>query len=202
VTERRSRDAIRGHVDSLNRALNCLTDERLITSQAPSDGKHAGVYSITTRGRDASAEGSELGRAGTVLIWLSAAQRVLVQVSSSRRDPFIEVLTYSYRLGTEVDSWPREIVAFQWTPDEEPPQRPYSHLHVGSLVTGGSRFRPDDFNKLHIPTGFLTLEAVMLFAIEELGVEPAQGRERETVLTQLREGDRAARQARTPGEDR
>ena len=59
-------------------------------------------------------------------------------------------------------------------------------MHIGSLVTVGSRVRTRDVNRLHIPTGPLSLEAVLMFAIEELGVEPARGRERAAVVNQLR----------------
>lgn len=74
-------------------------------------------------------------------------------------------------------------------------------MHVGSLVTTGSRFRRKDFNRLHIPTGPVSLAAVLLFAVEELGVEPSPGRSRDDVLATLREGVRAIRAADAPTDD-
>jgi len=100
------------------------------------------------------------------------------------------VIAYAYRLSLVSAHQQREIIGFHWTPSAPPPQRRHSHLHVGSLVTSGSPFHGGDFNKLHIPTGPLSMEAVLLFAVEELGVEPAPGRDRETVIDQLRAGDR------------
>lgn len=101
-----------------------------------------------------------------------------------------EIVGYSYWFWIDIDHAPSELLTFQWTPNAPPPERRYPHLHVGSLVTSGSRFRPGDFNKLHIPTGRLPLEAVLLFAIEELSVEPARGRDREVVVELLRAADR------------
>lgn len=82
---------------------------------------------------------------------------------------------------------------FTGRPTLRHPQRRLPHLHVGSLVASASLFRGADFHKLHVPTGVLTLEAVLLFAVEELGVEPAQGRDRAAEIDLLRERDRVAR---------
>lgn len=98
-----------------------------------------------------------------------------------------------YRFLVDRDGRPQEIMAFHWTPDAPPPQRRLPHLHVGSLVASASPFRGADFHKLHVPTGVLTLEAVLLFAVEELGVETAQRRDRAAVIDLLRERDRVAR---------
>ena len=67
------------------------------------------------------------------------------------------VIAYMYRLLLPADEDYSEVIAFHWTPEAEPPQRTHPHMHVGSLVTAGSRFRPKDFNRLHIPTGPVSL---------------------------------------------
>lgn len=59
-----------------------------------------------------------------------------------------------------------EIVAFHWHPDGRQ-QVPFPHLHV----TGqGGSVKIDQ--KQHVPTGRVSLEAVVRFAIDELQVRP------------------------------
>ncbi len=42
------------------------------------------------------------------------------------------------------------------------------HLHVGAEIRVGERWLP----KIHIPTGPIALQDLLILAIEELGVEP------------------------------
>jgi hypothetical protein len=59
-----------------------------------------------------------------------------------------------------------ELIAFHWHPGSHG-QVPYAHLHVeggpGNVAISRKR---------HVPTGRVSLEAVVRFAIEELGVQP------------------------------
>lgn len=88
-----------------------------------------------------------------------------------------------------------EILAYQWTPSAQPPERAYPHLHIGSLVTSGSDFLPKRFNRLHLPTGPVSLAAVIRFLIEELEVEPII--DRAQAIDRLVRSDAAFHQARS-----
>ena len=98
----------------------------------------------------------------------------------------VAIVGYFYRIATTSD---REVIAFHWNPMATPPQRTYPHLHIGSLVSSGSLFLPDRFNKLHIPAGPLSLQQVLRFAIEELDVRPPHGRTQQEALAILAQGD-------------
>lgn len=70
---------------------------------------------------------------------------------------------YIYQLH-EADG--REIIAFHWHPGQLR-QPDFAHLHVET-----HRRAPQVQRKHHIPTGQVSLEAVVRFAIQELGVQP------------------------------
>jgi hypothetical protein len=60
-----------------------------------------------------------------------------------------------------------EVVRFEWHP--LPGLVPFPHLHVH-----GHDGRGRLTGRMHIPTGVVTLGAVVRFAIEELGVRPSR----------------------------
>ncbi len=68
---------------------------------------------------------------------------------------------YSYQIRDEAE---REIIAYHWDP--EGLGVPHPHLHLRRLTA------PIDLSKCHIPTGRVSLEAVVRFLIAELGVTP------------------------------
>ena len=52
----------------------------------------------------------------------------------------------------------------------------FPHLHIGSaLLAGQTAIRPGDLHHAHIPTGRVSLEAVVRLAITEFGVKPRMG---------------------------
>lgn len=74
----------------------------------------------------------------------------------------VHTLGYAYEL---LDPADRRIVAYHWHP--QPYNRVKSpHLHVPSHTA------PVDLSRVHLPTPRVSLEAVLRFAIDELGVEP------------------------------
>lgn len=81
----------------------------------------------------------------------------------------VEVNRYAYLL---LDSDLREILAFHWHPGGlSPIRRP--HLHIGA----GAKARFAPLQKAHVPTGQVSLQDVLLFAINDLDVEPLIERE-------------------------
>lgn len=196
---RRPTEQVRRHVDLQNEALNCVAVGRLIAAPSVSrDGRLD--FEVRIGGRQGKAELDLLPLRGAQALLLEVRQTVSVGLG----DPTVaavRVTFYNYRFALDIGGPPVEILAFHWTPDAPPGQRTHPHLHIGSAVASGSVLRPRDFNKLHIPTGPLSFEAVLLFAIEELGVELTRGRDRDSVLSVLREGDRRSRQV-NPAFDR
>jgi hypothetical protein len=79
----------------------------------------------------------------------------------------------------------KEIISFHWTPDVTGLERSFPHMHIGNVVSGGGSVLPDRFHKLHIPTEVVPAEAIVRFAIEELGVVVRSGLDRATVLQAL-----------------
>lgn len=70
----------------------------------------------------------------------------------------------------------REVVAYHYDPREQSKVK-YPHLHVKDLTV------PIPLGKAHFPTGRVSIEAILRFAITELGVLPRLNRW-ETVLAE------------------
>lgn len=84
----------------------------------------------------------------------------------STRNPVgidVRVLNYFYHLYAGDEN---ELIAFHWHPGRKS-QPDFPHLHVTSRP-GPVRIE----RKHHVPTGYVSLQAVIRFAIEELGVRP------------------------------
>lgn len=112
--------------------------------------------------------------AGKPQIGVKIAQSVrIVQTGSSKRQDryTVSVARYVYALMT-ADG--REILAFHWTPDAaDPNQRRFPHLHVGAVnLDANGPIRPGTFHKMHIPTGPVSIEAIVRLAITEFNVLP------------------------------
>lgn len=83
--------------------------------------------------------------------------------------------TRSY-LVSLVDRDEREVLAWHWQPGEEYAGPDHPHLHVSAAVhfpdARGHRTLLD-LDKLHLPTGMVSLAAVVRTLIDEFGVQPA-----------------------------
>lgn len=84
----------------------------------------------------------------------------------------VQTLSYVYGFTTRIDGKEVELLTFQWKRDYDPTSDyPPGHLHIGvGLLSKDSPVRHRDFHKAHIPTERLSFEAVVRFAITELGV--------------------------------
>jgi hypothetical protein len=87
----------------------------------------------------------------------------------------VKTLSYTYGFTRKVASEEEvELLYFHWV-REQSAQNPYplGHLHIGpGLLANPTVIRPGDFHNAHIPTERVSFEAVVRFAIVELGVEP------------------------------
>ena len=193
-------EAFHNFIAPMNRALTCVSaGGRLSISREHAQSSfHTNVdYAATLTAGDAVRL-----RGTSTPLWLGIRHAFLIVEGAGDRGPYkTTTVGYSYRFHADIGHDRSEILAFQWNRDASPPLRKYPHLHIGSAISRGSSFRQDDFSDLHIPTGRLSLEAVLLFAIQELGVEPAENRSHRSVLDVLIEGDRIFREWSTQAGD-
>ena len=174
------------HLGTLNQSLACVTRERL-SFRAPQSPKFDTAYAIALRNTDA------VVLQGEVRLVLVARQ--LVGVGSVRANqpavevPYrAEVVGYFYQISTPDN---RELLAFHWTPDATDPNTvTFAHLHIGPAIVGGqTTIRPRDLHKAHIPTGVISLAAVIRLAIAEFGVAPLRS-DWDRVLRRVEDAER------------
>lgn len=83
----------------------------------------------------------------------------------------VALVSYSYRFST-ADG--QDILSFHWAPESlNPIAIRFPHAHIGPAITSGQTvLRPGDLHRAHIPTGQISLPAVIRLAISEFGVTP------------------------------
>jgi hypothetical protein len=158
---------VRDYVETLHEALGCVTAERLLLDQRSGIRSEA-PYSVSLRDLD------PVPLRGTIRLSLSVGQvvRIVPRDRFEARGSFaIETIQYVYELVTTPDE--QELLAFHWTPYATADLVTFPHLHIGrAITTGQSAIRPRDIHKAHIPTGHVSLPAVVRLAITEFGVTP------------------------------
>lgn len=89
----------------------------------------------------------------------------VVKVEDPDRGPWkVSTAEYNYNFR---DADNRVVIAYHWHPQErQKVRRPHLHLDQGAGVGR------QDLHRTHIPTGRVSIEDVIRFAITELGVEP------------------------------
>jgi hypothetical protein len=115
---------------------------------------------------------------GLVHLSLSQLLQVVVDKDARRRNRCrLETLRYWYRL--QRASGPKQKAFIRWEYDRSasPSTKTHCRHHVqldASVQSGEFRL---DLNKVHLPTGWVTMEEVLRFLIVELGVVPPCGSE-------------------------
>ena len=171
---RNPNEAFRNFITPIENALRCVTQARLTTGKRPAFavGPH---YTVALNDMD------PVALRGPTHMSLSAGQVVrIVQVDDpdNPRGPYkIQTVQYFYDVLT---SDGQEILSFHWTPEDSPPNRTFPHLHIGSVMLDADAHPLSKrFSKAHIPTGRVSVEAVVRFIIEECEVEPLRSSWRE-----------------------
>jgi hypothetical protein len=175
LTAREFGGALRRYVEPLHDALQCITRERLIVDSR--SDVVAQPFTVALR------DTAPVPLRGAVPLHIRVAQVAgLFENPPGQRMVSHEVrcLRYIYAFSTASD---QEILAFHWTPDAHDANTvTFPHLHIGRAITAGqSAIRPRDIHKAHIPTGVVTLTAIVWLAITEFGVTPLR-RNKEDVL--------------------
>lgn len=154
------------HLTPLEQALGCIVTERLMFMWTPRIviGQ---VYAISLN------RNGPVALRGTASLHLSVGQLCRVSEDSTVDNGPYRAQTVGYRYVISTSEG-REILAFHWTPEADPSlATTLPHLHVGSVnISDSAPLAPKSFNKLHIPTGAVSLQSVVRFLIEEAGVEP------------------------------
>lgn len=148
--------------------MSCVTRGHVIASGShlPATQPRAVVLS----------DGDAIGLRGPTALTLSVAEHFTVV---EQTDGWSTVRSaYFFAVGQQGGG---ELLAFHWHPLGASRVRT-PHLHVGAEVRVGSRWLP----KVHVPTGAIALQDVLLLCVEELDVEPIRDDWR-VVLDQSRE---------------
>ncbi len=172
-------EAIIAFVEPIQKALNYIAVGRLTFGRTGTGHRRSLIQVISLN------EGAAVPLSAPFhpSISLSTSLWVRVREYSGNAEPYsCEVVTYWHTFGSVGNN---EILAFHWAPDAAGNARTFPHVHIGHMISGRGAFASDRFHKLHIPTGFVPVEAIVRFAIEELGVEVRRGFDRAAVLADL-----------------
>lgn len=116
-------------------------------------------------------------------LYLSVYQALRVQQESKRWR--LETVEYRYRLLDEDD--PRADAMIRWEYLREPPRPfPRHHVQTRSKIVAPDEITVLPLDRLHTPSGWVTIEEVIRFLIHDLGVKPRDN----AWPTVLGEGDR------------
>lgn len=160
--------AVRRYLEPFNTAMHCIEHGTLITS-------YERVYAVGSEYALVLNSGDPLPlrTLSSPAILLSVAQRFeIVRDDAVEDGPFrVHTRAYWYRFELEDEA---ELLAFHWTPETQNSQeKRYPHLHIGAaLLTADTPLLPGVLHKRHVPTGRVSIESIVRFAIEELGTQP------------------------------
>ena len=152
---------------TIQNALHCVTPAKLGSWRPPLDQPH--VLTFQHAKPVPVQRNTGLRR---LFLGVTLHYRIVdFNLPADPRGPYRLIIDgYTYAL---FDNHRAETLAFHWERDPHPGSRAYPHLHVGSTVidTGHALFG-STFSSLHIPTGWITIEHIVRFLIEDLDVIP------------------------------
>lgn len=155
----------------LGLATGCLTQRRLTGDRDPYDPSTPHGITFGRSGDPAPLRGSA-GPSG-LLLGVRHQYQIVPMVSPERPGSWrVSTTGYEYKL---LDSLERELVVFHWQPGPTFRGPDYPHLHLSaSLVARVSAIatRELPLDRVHIPTGRITIDAVVRMLVVEFGVAP------------------------------
>jgi hypothetical protein len=146
--------AVRAFLDQLQHAVSCVTHAKLLASgYQPAADPHA----LTFAGpRELPLRGPQPWHLALVIHYQ------VVRVDADRSAWRVTTATYAFEL---LFTAGQRVVAYHWHPQPHNRVR-VPHLHVPQHTV------PVDLSRVHLPTPRVSLEPILRFAIEELGVVP------------------------------
>lgn len=102
--------------------------------------------------------------------------QALVAESEGRKKVRLATEQYWYRLQAESGLMAPALFRWEYDRSDQPGQATYPRHHLQLATTLGTASNGEfDLNRLHLPTGWVTIEEVLRFLITELQVTPACG---------------------------
>jgi hypothetical protein len=147
-----SYQANQNFIQPIGLCLSCVTKDLIVASKP--DANQLRVLSTK--------DGEPFKLKGTPLTYLLVVIRYKITEATGERGPFkASTVAYNYTVYSRNKA---EMLAFHWHPNLGP-RYPHLHLYQGSGIAAR-------LIKKHIPTDRISLEEVLRFLIEELGIEP------------------------------
>lgn len=112
---------------------------------------------------------------------LLSAVLTMEALADERNPSALLIAMRSYRISL-LDRNGREALAWHWQPGSEYAGPDHPHLHVSAAVgfpDGRGHRTTVDLDKLHLPTGPVSLAGIVRMLVEEFGVQPIGGDWRE-----------------------
>ena len=159
--------AVRDYLEPLHQALGCITFERLALVERTRFQPNT-AYAVLLR----NFEPVPLRAPSPLRISIAQTIRIVADQRPRSVSGFrAEMIQYFFGFST-LDG--REILGYHWTPDAVADNTvTFPHLHIGRAIIGGqAAIRPRDLHKAHIPTGNVSVPAMVRLAIVEFGVFP------------------------------
>lgn len=149
-------EAVIAFLTPLQRAVSCVTDDVLSVS---------GGYHVAQRPHSLTlARGNTVRLQGEGELALSVLQTYKIVEAEGERGPWkVSTTGYFY----EILSEKCELITFHWHPSGRSSEK-YPHLHFGKAAQVGFQ----QLQNCHIPTGRISLEEVLRFAITQLHAKP------------------------------
>lgn len=145
--------AVRNFTQPLQQALSCVTRVQLLATEHKSQDR---VGVVTLNG------GEPTPLAGDGDVRLVATMQYVIVPAKGHLGPYkVRTRGYLYHLLRDERD---EVLLFHWHPDGSSRVKT-PHLHIGDAVNATGLLA-----KAHVPTGRISLEEVLLLAIDELGV--------------------------------
>ncbi len=157
---RTPQQALNNFLPPIQQALSCITGAVLIRSHSSSQPGAPRSIQLPARGSFVSLRGEKRLQA-----WF-AIEYEIVQVDDPDRGPWkVKTRQYWYHV---VAADLTEVILFHWHPDGRSTEQG-PHLHVGSSQLTSNAVVS---NKMHVPTGRVSLELVINLLIRDFNVVP------------------------------
>jgi hypothetical protein len=151
------REAIRNFLTTLQQAISCVTDAVVVIRGVPAQA--------ATRLELTLNNGHPSPLSGDSRIAIRASQYIRVLESADPVAPWsVSAVSYLYSLD---EAEGQEILGYHWHPNQDTPIT-FPHLHLRA----GARVGRAEFDKAHLPTGYIAIEDVLRLAIRDFGVRP------------------------------
>ncbi|MBB5785996.1 hypothetical protein [Jiangella mangrovi] len=155
-------EAYDAFLEPLQKALSCITNEPLIGRE--NSRKTGGKRTLTFPGDPAG-----LGGSGGLALTVSFEYEIYKTGDTGKMKYRCRTHGYKHQIVTDEFA---EVILFHWHPGEAEdraglPQRPHIHMGTELLAADGRLTRRN-----HLPSGRVSLEDVVEFAITDLGVTP------------------------------